>query len=101
MHFGVISSHFCIEISRDTNIFILPSVFDVAASSGGETWCRAEAAQNLSALRGEVAAVDRQACGERANYDPFPQEETAQSPGRAESEVEESERWEGSEHHEK
>lgn len=73
----------------------------LAASSGGETWCRAEVAQNLSPLQGKVAAVDWQASGVWAHRDPFPQEETAQSPGCAESEVEESERWEGSAHHKK
>lgn len=39
--------------------------------------------------------MDRQASGEHAHRDPFPQEETAQSPGHAESEVEGSERGKG------
>ncbi len=50
--------------------------FYIATASGGETWCRAEAAEDLSALRGEMPAVEWKVCDDPSH----PREKTNQSP---------------------
>lgn len=84
------------------NIYmIFPPAFDLAASSSSKTRCRTKAAENHSSLWGEVAAVEREGCCGSAHRSPSPSEERAEGPGHAESQVDKSEQWEGTEAHEK
>lgn len=65
--------------------------FYIAAAPGGKTWCRAQAAENFSALWGEMPAMEPRAF----NIGASPTEETTHSPGWEENEG----YWEGTGDH--
>lgn len=73
-------------------------VCDLAPSSGGETRCRTEAAENHPSLRGALAEVEREGDRGAAHRSPSSSsEERAESPGLAEGQAEKRERREGTE----